>query len=50
MLRKIDKITKEVLMVTKVDWVHVYQNVKNQCTSVAKGLIENWTDGSQLKI
>ncbi len=25
-------------MVTKDDWVHVCQNVKDQCTSIAKGL------------
>jgi hypothetical protein len=30
MLRKIDKTTKEVLMVTRNDWVCVYQNVKDQ--------------------
>jgi hypothetical protein len=38
MLRKIDKTTKE-LMVTRDDWVHICQNVKDQCTSIAKGLI-----------
>jgi hypothetical protein len=26
-------------MVIRDDWVSVYQNVKNQCTFVAKGLI-----------
>jgi hypothetical protein len=26
-------------MVTKDDWVRVCQNVKNQCISVAKGLV-----------
>jgi hypothetical protein len=33
MLRKTNKTTKEVSMVTRDDWVRVYQNVKNQCIS-----------------
>ncbi len=39
MLHKIDKCTGVVSMVTKEDWVIVCQDVKNQCTFVAKGLI-----------
>jgi phosphatidylserine decarboxylase len=39
MLRKIDKTTKEMLVVTKNDCVCVCQNVKDQCIFVAKGLI-----------
>jgi len=39
MLWKTNKRTKEMSMVTKDDWVHVCQNVKYQCTFVAKGLI-----------
>ncbi len=39
MLRKTNKTAKEVSMVTRDDWVCVYQNVKDQCTFVAKGLI-----------
>jgi hypothetical protein len=39
MLQKTHKTTKEVSMVTRDDWVCVCQNVKDQCTSIAKGLI-----------
>jgi hypothetical protein len=39
MLWKIDKTTKEVLMLTRGDWVHVCQNVKDQGISTTKGLI-----------
>jgi hypothetical protein len=39
MLQKTNKTTKEVSIVIMDDWVCVYQNVKDQCTFVAKGLI-----------
>ncbi len=38
MLQKTDKTT-EVSMVIRDDWVHVCQNVKDQCTFTTKGLI-----------
>jgi hypothetical protein len=39
MLHKIDKCIRIVSMVIKEDLAVVCQDVKNQCTSVAKGLI-----------
>jgi hypothetical protein len=39
MLHKTDKCTRVVSMVTTKDWAVVCQDVKNQCTSIANGLI-----------
>jgi len=39
MLQIIDKCIRVVSMVTKENWVVGCQDVKNQCTSTAKGLI-----------
>ncbi len=39
MLHKTNRCIRVVSMVTKENWVVACQDVKNQCTSTAKGLI-----------
>jgi hypothetical protein len=39
MLHKIDKCIKEVLMVIRESWIVACQDVKDWCTSIDKGLI-----------